>query len=83
VPKSVARQALRDGFGIDEEQRAGNRDPDFFLKSGYWSHGGRQTEQCIVAFAPKHIEIAVFVNSPIPHADIHNITSNLLRIHLH
>jgi hypothetical protein len=83
VPKSVARKALRDSFGIDEQHRAGNRDPDCFLKSGYWSHGGGQTEQCVVAFAPQDIEIAVFVNSPIPDNNIHRITSDLLRLHLH
>jgi CubicO group peptidase (beta-lactamase class C family) len=83
VPKAVARQALRDGFAIDEQQRPANRDPDCFLKSGYWSHGGGQTEQCVIAFAPNDIEIAVFVNSPIPDTNIHNITSNLLRQHIH
>jgi Beta-lactamase len=80
VPRSVARRALSDGFGLDGMQNWQvflNRQ-DCFMKGGYWSDGMGRTQQCIVAFAPQDIELAVFVNSPVPNNNIAGIVSDHL-----
>ena len=47
------------------------------------TRGGFGANGSLGYFLSKDIEIAVFVNSPIPGNNIHGITSNLLRQHLH
>ena len=62
VPVVVAEQALRDRLGIDQQitTPAG----DLFNKNGGWRRDGF-SEQCTAFFAPRRVEIAVFVNSPL------------------
>jgi CubicO group peptidase (beta-lactamase class C family) len=74
VPMSVARRALRQGFGVDGAHgwQYLNGRQDCFYKGGYWDINGDH-QHCVVAYAPKDIELAVFVNSPIPSNNIINI----------
>lgn len=84
VPKTVARRALRAGFGVDDPDgwQFHKRQPDCFMKGGYWSDGAGKTQQCVVAFAPRNVEIAVFVNSPITNSNIFRIVANQLAANL-
>jgi Beta-lactamase len=84
VPLSIARRALGDGFGLDGTQgwQIFQNRQDCFMKSGYWSDGMGRTQQCVVAFAPRDIELAVFVNSPVPGNNIAGVVSDHLRTSL-
>jgi Beta-lactamase len=72
VPRSVARRALREGVVCEAPLgfQFHRGQPDCFIKGGYWSDGDKRTNQCIAVFAPRNVEIAVFVNSPIPNNTI-------------
>lgn len=80
VPQTVARRALREGLtGEDPWPFQFHRGkPDCFMKGGYWSDGAGKTTQCVVVFAPSNVEIAVFVNSPIPGNNITGYVANRL-----
>jgi Beta-lactamase len=80
VPKTVARRALREGLtGEDPMGFQFHRGvPDCFIKGGYWEDGVKKTTQCVVVFAPRNVEIAVFVNSPIPGNNITAYVANRL-----
>jgi hypothetical protein len=68
VPQTVARRALEAGLVCEApwgfQMHRGTT--DCFMKGGYWSDGEKRTNQCVAVFAPQNVEIAVFVNSPIP-----------------
>ena len=68
VPKTVARRALREGLVCEAPWafQSHRGKPDCFMKGGYWSDGEGKTNQCVAVFAPRNVELAVFVNSPIP-----------------
>jgi Beta-lactamase len=77
VPKSVARSALRAGLGVEAPSswQLFRGVPDCFIKSGYWSDNANDTQQCVVAFAPGNIELAIFVNSPVPSTNVRNVAA--------
>ena len=80
VPQTVARRALREGLtGEDPWPFQFHRGkPDCFMKGGYWDDDAKKTTQCVVVFAPRNVEIAVFVNSPIPGNNITGYVANRL-----
>lgn len=85
VRKTIANRALRDGFGLDDPNgwQFHNGRPDCFMKGGYWSDDAGKTQQCVVAFAPRGVEIAVFVNSPIMDNNVSGIVAGQLAANLH
>jgi hypothetical protein len=63
MPPAAAQTMLDDSFGIDLIQLT--KLGMLYNKSGYWVSGDNQTEQSLVYFLPRDMELVVLTNSPI------------------